>query len=239
MKTRIPVILMLMLPALCLPANAQFDAIFKKIGLVKQTSLSDTKVTAGLKEALRVGADKAIALLGKKDGFLRNRKVKVQPPKPIAKMEQALRLAGFGDDYDEFVLSMNRAAEKATPLAKEIFLNAIDEMTIEDAQKILTGGDTAATDYFKKKTEKPLAKAFTPIVKKTMAEYNVVQEYKAIVGQYETIPFMRRIAPSDVEKHTVAKTLDGLFYMLGQQERQIREDPAARGTDLLKEVFGS
>ena len=132
---------------------------------------------------------------------------------------------------------MNRSAEAAAPAAKKIFTDAILEMSFEDARKILSGGDTAATDYFKGKTTGRLTTAFRPVVEKTMSKNGVTQQYQALTKQYESIPFAKN-ETFDVDKYVVEKALDGLFYELADQERQIRKDPAARTTSLLKEVFG-
>jgi hypothetical protein len=138
---------------------------------------------------------------------------------------------------DDFVLSMNRSAEKAAPAAKKIFVDAILAMSIDDARKILSGGDTAATEYFKGKTSDQLTAAFRPVVEKTMDENNVTQQYKALVGQAQSIPFMKS-SSLDVTQYVVSKALDGLFFTLGQEEKKIRKDPVARTTSLLKDVFG-
>jgi hypothetical protein len=132
---------------------------------------------------------------------------------------------------------MNRAAEAAAPAAKKIFVNAILSMSFDDARKILSGGDTAATDYFKNKTTEQLTTAFRPVVQKTMDQNSVMQQYNQLVGQVQTIPFMKSQS-LNITDYVVSQALNGLFYMLGQEERKIRKDPAARTTDLLKQVFG-
>ncbi len=157
-------------------------------------------------------------------------------PEKLQTLEKGLRLVGYGPKVDEFVLSMNRAAERASPHAKQIFWDAIADMSFEDARKILNGGDTAATDYFKEKTTEKLTTAFRPEVDQAMNEVGVTRQYKELVGRYEAIPFAQSVA-FDVDEYVVAKTLSGLFYVLGEEERKIRTEPAARVTDLLKEVF--
>lgn len=222
---------------LSVPAEAQF---LKRLfgGSSSGSSLAESEIADGLKEALRVGTEKAVKLVGKEDGYLGNPKIKIPLPSPVDKMDTALRAVGFGPQLDEFQLSMNRAAEKAAPEAKKIFVDAISKMTIEDARAIFEGSDTAATEYFKKHTTKPLTEKFTPIVRETMGEYDVVQQYESIAGRYDDIPFVKDYSPANVEEYTVGKALDGLFYMLAQEEKKIRENPAARTTDLLKKVFG-
>lgn len=219
------------------PAWAQFDRLLEGLGIGRQSGLSDAKVGSGLKEALKIGTENTVNLTGRTDGYFQNKAIKILMPKTLQKLEEPLRLVGYGPQIDEFVLSMNRAAEKAAPFAKEIFWDAIAQMTFDDARKILGGGDTAATDYFKEKTSGKLAAAFRPIVEQTMNEVGVTRHYKELVGRYKKIPFTRSVA-FDVDQYVVEKGMDGLFYVLGQEEQRIRKDPAARVTDLLKEVFG-
>lgn len=219
------------------PAFAQIEQITKGLGLGKQSELSDSKVASGLKEALQVGADNAVKLTGKTDGYFGNQAIKILLPKNLRPLEKGLGAMGYQSKIDAFVLSMNRAAEAAAPSAKKIFGDAILAMSFDDARKILSGGDTAATDYFKSKTSDQLTAAFRPFVEKTMNENGVAQQYDALSGQLKEIPFMKS-EDLDINKYVVGKALDGLFYMLAEEERKIRKNPAARTTDLLKEVFG-
>ena len=217
-------------------ASAQVEQLEKAMGLGSKTELGDTKIASGLKEALKVGAENAVKLTGKTDGYYRNEDIKILLPKNVRTLEKGLRAMGGGEKIDEFELSMNRAAESAAPEAKTIFADAILKMSIDDARKILNGGDTAATDYFKSKTTEELTTAFRPIVEKSMEKFTVTQQWDALVGQFQSIPFAK--SPSlDINKYVVGKALDGLFFMLGQEERKIRTDPAARVTTLLKQVF--
>jgi hypothetical protein len=144
---------------------------------------------------------------------------------------------GYGPKVDEFVLTMNRAAEKAAPQAREVFVGASGEMSFADAGQILTGGDTAAIDYFKAKMTDKLTAAFRPTVEKAMSETGVTSQYKDLVGRFKAIPFAKRQS-FDIDQYVVSKALDGLFHVLGEEERQIRKNPAARVTSLLKDVFG-
>lgn len=214
----------------------QLGEIAKGLGL-GQSQLSDSKLTSGLKEALRVGTDKSVKLTGRTDGYFANQAIKILMPKNLRPLESGLRVMGYGPKVDDFVLSMNRAAEAAAPAAKKIFVDAILAMSFEDARKIYSGGDTAATDYFKSKTTEQLTTAFRPAVDKTMAMNGVTRQYNALVGQYKSIPFAKSF-DLDINKYVVSKALDGLFYTLGQQEKDIRKNPAARTTSLLREVFG-
>ncbi len=220
------------------PASAQLDRVFKGLGVgEKGGGLSDAKIGSGLKEALKIGAENAVSFTGKTDGYFLNQAIKILMPEKLKTFEKGLRAVGYGPKLDEFVLSMNRAAEKAAPFAKQIFWDAVGEMSFDDARKILSGNDTAATDYFKRKTTNPLTNAFKPIVSKSMNEVGVTRQYKELVGRYESIPFVKKES-FDLDQYVVGKALDGLFYMVGQEEKKIRQNPAARTTDLLKEVFG-
>jgi hypothetical protein len=217
-------------------ASAQVDQIGKALGLGSKTEMGDSKIASGLKEALQIGAENAVKLTGKTDGYYRNEAIKILLPKSLQSLEKGLRAMGGSEKIDEFELSMNRAAENAAPEAKRIFVDAISKMTIEDARKILNGGDTAATDYFKSKTTTELTTAFRPIVEKSMEKFSVTQQFNALVGQVQSIPFAK--SPSlDINQYVVSKALHGLFFMLGEEEKKIRTDPSARVTSLLKEVF--
>ena len=229
--------LLLLLPQI---ASAQFDDFLKgvdKLASPGAKTLGDDKIISGLKEALSIGTENTVNLTGNTDGFLKNEAIKILLPEKLQSMDKALRLAGFGSRVDEFVVSMNRAAEQAAPLAKPIFKDAVTNMSFDDARKILNGGNTAATDYFKGKTRDQLATAFKPEVEKTMNQVGVTTQYKQLVGQYTTLPFVQGPA-FDVDDYVVGKSLDGLFYTLAQEEQKIRTNPAARVTDILKEVFG-
>ena len=218
------------------PAWAQLDQLLKGLGIGQQGSLSDAKIGAGLKEALHVATENSVNLTGRLDGYFRNEAIKILMPEKLRTVEQGLRVVGYGEKVDAFVLSMNRAAERAAPAAKQIFWDAIGAMTFDDAQKILRGGDTAATDFFKRKTTDNLTAAFRPVVERTMSEVGVVRQYQELVGRFKAIPFAQT-QTFDINGYVVTKALDGLFHVVGEQERQIRTNPAARTTALLKEVF--
>ena len=221
------------------PASAQLDRLFKTLGGgEKGSGLSDVKIGSGLKEALKIGTENAVGFTGKQDGFFLNQAIKILMPEKLRTFEKGLRAVGYGPQVDEFVLSMNRSAEKATPFAKQIFWDAIGEMTFDDVKKILSGNDTAATDYFKGKTTSKLTDVFKPIVSDAMNEVGVTRQYKQLVGRYESIPFVKKES-FDIDQYVVTKALDGLFHMVGEEETKIRKNPTARTTDLLKEVFGS
>lgn len=200
-------------------------------------ALTDDKIVAGLKEALQVGTENAAKLTGREDGYFGNPDIKIPMPKNLQKLESGLRLAGFGPRVDEFILSMNRAAEQAAPQARKIFLDAILAMTFDDARKLLQGGDTSITEYFQDKTTPELTAAFTPVVEKAVQEHEVTRKYDALTGKARTIPFLKA-QTVDINEYVVAQALNGLFFMLSEEERKIRKDPAAQVTSLLKEVFG-
>ena len=233
-------LMMLFFLAAAEPAAAQFDKILKGLGsnLPSFGGLSDAKIGSGLQEALKVGTGNAVVQTGAVDGFLLNAAIKILMPKTLQNIEKPLRLVGYGPQIDEFVVGMNRAAEKAVPFAKEIFWDAIGQMTFDDARKILSGSDTAATDYFKSKTTKKLQAAFLPSVTDVMNQVGVNRQYNELIGKYKDVPFSKNIV-FDVNQYVTEKATDGIFYVVGQEEKKIRTNPAARVTDLLKEVFGS
>lgn len=223
------------------PAWAQFDQILKglgdKIGGVSSSGLSDVKIGSGLQEALKIGTENAVLQTGQTDGYFGNKLIKILMPNTLQRIEQPLRLVGYGPQIDEFVLGMNRAAEKAVPFAKQIFWDAIGAMTFDDARKILNGGDTSATDYFKDKTSSKLHAAFRPSVENVMNDVGVTRQYNELIGRYKNVPFAQSIT-FDVNQYVTEKATDGLFFVVGQEEKKIRTNPAARVTDLLKDVFG-
>jgi len=214
----------------------QLGNIAKRLGL-GTNSLSDSKINAGLKQALQIGAENSVKLVGRKDGYFSNAAIKILMPKNLQTLEKGLRVIGYGPKIDDFILSMNRSAEAAAPSARKIFVDAITSMSFDDARQILSGGDTAATEYFKRKTTPQLTTTFRPVVDKTMAENGVTKQYNALVGQYKSLPFAKK-QDLDITDYVVGKALDGLFFELGEEERKIRKDPAKQTSDLLKEVFG-
>jgi hypothetical protein len=205
--------------------------------LAQARGLSDATIASGLKEALQVGTQNAVSLTGRPDGYFQNAAIKILMPSQLQPIEKGLRSVGYGPQLDELVLSMNRAAERAAPAAKPIFLEAITAMSFDDARKIVTGSPTAATEYFKGKTSEKLTAAFQPVVAQTMREVGVTRQYQELMGRAQAIPFLKS-SPFDLDRYVVGKSLDGLFYVLGQEEQKIRTNPAARATDLLKQVFG-
>lgn len=201
------------------------------------TGLSEEKIIAGLKEALEVGAGNAVNLTGATNGFLQNEAIKILMPDQLQKVDQALRLVGYGPQLDEFVVSMNRGAEQATALAKPIFVDAIKDMSIDDAKGILNGGDTSATEYFQGKTTEKLSEMFRPKVEAALNQVGVTKQYRELIGKYDSLPFVNSVA-FDPDQYVVDNSLKGLFHVVAEEEKKIRTNPAARVTDLLKDVFG-
>ena len=223
-------------------AHAQFGDIFKKRDPTtssqssKSGPLTNDKITAGLKEALQVSTANAVALTGKPDGFLKNDAIHIPLPDKLQTVGRGLRMVGMGAEVDELEVGMNRAAEKATPKAKAIFLAALKKMTFDDARRVWSGNDTAATEYFQRASSDDLTAAFTPIVHAQLAKLGVIKQYNSVV---QSTPGGSAFAVKfDLDKYVVGKTLDGLFYTLGQEEQKIRKDPAAQTTALLRSVFG-
>ena len=227
----------------CQVAQAQVDQIWKKIeSKAKSTNLSgatlsNDKIASGLKEALTKSTGTAVASTGRKDGYFKNEAIKILLPGPLQKLSGGMRMLGMGSQLDALDLAMNRAAEQAAPAAKPIFLDAIKKMTFTDARQILTGGDTAATDYFKRTCSEELTQAFMPIVHKSMENVGVVAQYDRLT-QNSMAGTLLKNENFNLDHYVVGKALDGLFYMLGQEEKQIRTNPAAQTTALLRQVFG-
>jgi len=224
-------------------ASAQLpklDDLMKQMGNAspKTTGGADDKTNvAGLKEALAVGTERAVSSLSKLDGYFGNAAVKIPMPPSIRKVAEVVKLAGYQKQVDEFVLSMNRAAEAAAPLASRAFGDAIRAMTFDDVRGILAGGDTAATDFFRSKTRSGLYTAFKPVVSQKVDQVGATRAYKSMIGRYESVPLVKGQS-LDVDDYVTNKALDGLFYMVGEEEKKIRTNPAARTTELLKTVFG-
>ena len=224
------------------PVYAQLDQLIRGLpGALSSPAgqgLTDGKIASGLKEALQVASGKAVDLTGATDGYFKNQAIKILMPEQLRSLESGLRTVGLGSQVDSFVLNMNRAAERAAPAARQIFGDAVGEMTIDDGRKILNGGDTAATDYFKTKTSGRLTQAFRPVIERSMNEVDLTRQYKELVGLAQGIPFLKTESV-DLDRYVTGKALGGLFQVVGEQERLIRTNPTARATDLLKEVFGS
>lgn len=224
-----------------LPARAGFfDDLTKEIGMsdVPGAGLDDSTVTKGLKEALSTGTSRAVKLVSQRDGYFGNEMIKILVPEKIRSVVDLLGKFGFQQEVNDFVLSMNRAAEKAAPKATEHFVSALKEMSFEDARKILQGDSTSATEYFKQKTGEKVFATFKPVVTSNMKDVGVMRNYTQLMEKTRSIPFAENVGAFDLDNYVTGKAVDGLFAMLGEEEKKIRTNPAARGTELLKKVFG-
>jgi hypothetical protein len=208
-------------------------------------SLSERDAAGGIREALAQGVDRAVRQLGKEDGFFRDQAVKILVPEKLRKLSDLARQLGAGKKVDAFELSMNRAAEKAVPLAAGILADSVRQMTLQDAIGLVRGGETSATDFFRRTSEQKLYDAFLPIVAKQTASVGVTQKYKdftkkaggnalagALLGSDG-----KGMSGADLDDYVTRRTIDGLFHVIAEQERQIRRNPGSRTTELLRRVF--
>jgi len=200
--------------------------------------LSSKDASAGLKEALSQGVNQAVASLGKPDGFLGNPKVKIPLPGQLAKAESMLRMAGMGKQADKLITAMNQAAEAAVPETKPLLIEAVKSMSIEDAKKILTGGDDSVTQFFKRKTSAQLVEKMLPIVKKHTAEVSVAKKYDKLAGQGAALGLIKS-EDAQIDSYVTRKALDGLFTMIAEEEKAIRANPMQAAGSLAKKVFGA
>ena len=205
---------------------------------VALNAISNADASAGLKKALDQGIDLAVSKLGVKDGFLKNPKVKIPLPPKLAKAEGLMRTLGMGSQADELVTAMNRAAESAVPESKVLLKQALKQMSLADAKKILTGGDDSATQYFRRVTYAPLQVKFAPIVKRATEKVKLGQAYDQVAKKGVTLGLLK---PGDasLQSYVTDKTLDGLYLMMAEEERAIRKDPLGQASSLLKKVFGA
>jgi hypothetical protein len=213
-------------------ANAQF---WKKLSSSSKTPTA-AEVTKGLKEALTQGANKGADQVSKLDGYFKNPEIKIPFPPEVSIVETKMRMLGFGSQVDEFVLSLNRAAEDAAKEAAPIFVSAIQKMTIDDAYAVLKGEPDAATQYLKRTTTPQLKEKFKPIVQNSLNKVNATKYYGDLVNNYNKIPFVTKVNP-DLNSYATDMAIQGLFVMIAKEEKNIRKDPLARTTDLLKKVF--
>ena len=224
-----------------IPAHAGFfDDLTSVLGGVSGSgsNLDDSTIAKGLKEALATGTSRAVKAVSQRDGYFSNDMIKILLPEKVRTAADLLGKFGFQQQVDDFVLSMNRAAEKAAPKATEHFVSALKAMTFDDARKILQGDATSATQYFRQKTGERIYADFKPVVIANMKDVGVARNYSQMKEKFEAIPFAGAIGTFDLDHYVTTKAVDGLFSMLGEEEKKIRTDPAARGTELLKKVFG-
>jgi hypothetical protein len=200
-------------------------------------SLSNQDAVAGLKDALVQSAGKAVSQLGAADGFLGNAKVKIPLPDSIKRVESGLRMLGMGRQADELVVSMNRAAEMAVKEATPILVDSVKKMSVQDAKGVLTGGDDAATQYFRRTTSDQLTQRFLPIVKKMTAKVQLAEQYNSLAGQAASLGLVKQ-EDANIDNYVTRKALDGLFLVISEQERAIRKDPVGAATGMAQKVFG-
>lgn len=200
--------------------------------------LTNAEASQGLKTALEQGALAAVGLLGKTDGFLANPKVRIPLPGFLEDAAKFLKALGQGKRVDELVISMNRAAEAAVPMAKDLLVSAVKTMSVTDAKNILTGGDTAVTAFFAEKTRTPLAGKFLPVVTKATEKVGLAEKYNQIAAKASTMGLVSK-EDASIQHYVTRKSLDGLYLMIGEEEKKIRQDPVGTGSAVLKKVFGA
>lgn len=205
----------------------------------QQTTLSNSDIASGLKEAIIVGVRKAVHQLGQQNGFLDNDDVRIPLPRSLSKMERTLRMVGQGRKVDEFVEAMNHAAEGAVPVATDIFIDSIRQMTFDDGRRILfSGQEDAATQFFRRTSEDRLREEFRPIVERFTQQVGVTQKYKEMMGRFGGIGRLVGQDASDIDGYVTEKAMDGLFLLIAKEEAKIRRDPIGRTTSILRKVFG-
>ena len=200
--------------------------------------LSNAEAVRGLKQALNDGSAAAVARLGVENGYFANPNVKIPLPPSLQRVERGLRAFGMRRQADELVLTMNRAAEAAVPEAKQLLVDAVKTMSVQDAKGILGGGDTAATEYFQRSTRSQIGRRFLPIVKQATDRVGLAQQYNALAGQGVALGLVKEDQAS-IESYVTQKALDGLYFMIGEQEKAFRQDPVGATSDIVRRVFGA
>lgn len=200
--------------------------------------LTSAEASQGLKTALEKGALAAVALLGRTDGFLGNDKVRIPLPGYLEDAAKLLKTLGQDKRVDELLTSMNRAAEAAVPMAKDLLVGAVKSMSVTDAKKILSGGDTAVTGFFAEKTREPLGVKFLPVVTKATEKVGLAAKYNRVAAKAEGLGLVKK-EEANIQQYVTGKSLDGLFFMIGEEEKKIRKDPVGTGSAILKKVFGA
>ncbi len=201
-------------------------------------ALTNQDAVSGLKAALEKGSGAAVDALGRTDGFFGNNAVKIPLPDSLKKYEKLMRNLGMGKYADELILTMNRAAEAAVPEAKTLFVDSIKKMTVQDAKGILTGGPTSGTDYFKRTTSEQLRAKFLPIVKQATAKVKLADSYNRYAQKGAQFGLVKK-EQANLDDYVTQKALDGLYYMVGEEEKKIRQNPVQAGSDIIKKVFGA
>ena len=219
--------------------DAAKEALDSSAVTTPETGLTNDEMVTGLKQALDKGTQFAVEKLGQPGGFLDNRDVRIPIPDSLSWVESSLRTVGQDEIADEFIDTMNHAAEQAVPEATDIFAEAIRNMSVQDAQGILTGPDDAATEYFRSNTETELTERMRPIVESATASTGVTSAYKNMLGAAGGLGGMLPASVTDIDGYVTSKTLDGLFLMIAREEYRIRENPMARSTELMQKVFSA
>ena len=199
---------------------------------------TQAQMVAAVREALNQGNARAVKSLGRRDGFMKNPQVRIPMPQNLKRIDQGLRAIGQSKVADDFVLSLNRAGEAAVPLAKDVLVDAVKRMTVKDVVNIVRGPDNAATQYFRKTSEPRLRKGMLPIVSSATTRVGVTRSYKQMISRAGPLSAFVDLKSLDIDSYVTRKTLDGLFLLIAQEEKRIRENPVARTTELLKLVFG-
>lgn len=217
---------------------ASAAAVLGTWGLPARAGLfSEADASMGVKTALERGAVAAVGLLGKSDGFLGNPKVKIPLPGVLKDAAKLLSFSGQQKKVDELITAMNRAAEAAVPHAQALLVEAVKTMSVEDAVKIVKGGDTSVTTFFANRTRTPLAEKFLPIVTEATEKVSLADKYNAVAGQASSFGLVKK-EDANIQSYVTRKALDGLYLMIGEEEKKIRKDPVGTGSDILKKVFG-
>ena len=203
-----------------------------------RAAITESDAALGVRAALERGATAAVDLLGRTDGFLGNPKVRIPLPKVLNDAARLLEATGQKKRVDELVTAMNRAAEAAMPEARMLLVNAVKDMSVEDARQIITGGDDSVTRFFAAKTREPLTARFLPVVTKETQKVQLTDKYNAVAGKAAGFGLIKK-EDANIEQYVTAKALDGLYFMIGEEERKIRRDPVGTGSAILKQVFGS
>lgn len=201
-------------------------------------NLTDADASQGLKAALEKGAVAAIGVLGQPDGFLGNPKVRIPLPGFLEDAAKLLKTLGQGRRVDELVTSMNRAAEAAVPMARDLLVGAVKSMSVTDAKKILTGGETSVTDFFADKTRQPLGEKFLPVVTQATEKVGLAEKYNQVAGKAAGMGLVKQ-EDSNIQQYVTRKSLDGLYLMIAEEEKKIRQDPVGSGSAILQKVFGA
>ena len=200
--------------------------------------ITQAEAVQGLKTALEQGARAAVRTLGRTDGFLKDKRVRIPLPESLQRSEKLMRQVGAGRYADELIVTMNRAAEAAVPQAQAVFVDAVKKMSVQDAKKILTGGNTAGTEYFRRATRSDLRKRFLPIVKRATAKVKLAQTYQQYAGHAASFGLVKK-DQADLDAYVTNEALDGLYFMVAEEEKKIRKDPVGTGKAILKKVFGA